>query len=150
MSETTIYNDCTTDCIVKYLKDELNRRNPIPNTLIVNTTRNFDDYNVPTQDYPVLKVYRVRSQYMPSNKRKSTLQLQYGLALPEQYGLLPYLNWVDININKILSFAIHDINIFIEPMSKACEYRTLTTELGIPVYSFLRFSFNTTEGIEGN
>ncbi len=132
--------------IAEYLRDELNRINPIKNTIIVKSIRNYDAFNVPVQDFPLLKVYRQRSSYLPNNKRVSSIQLQYGLVIPDQEMLLPYLNWIDHNINRILSQATYRINIFIQPTSKSCDYRVLLSELGIPVYSFLRFNFTITEG----
>lgn len=143
-----INEDYLTGHLANYLRDELNRRGyseglTVP---IINSYRLYDAFNVPVQDYPLIKVFRTSSQYTASNKRISSLQIHYGLVMPNLEELLPYLNWVDYNINEVLSFALHDINVFIEPTSKRCEYRTLMNELGIPIYSFLRFSFNVTEG----
>jgi hypothetical protein len=144
--EQNILIDKNLEYIVKFLKEELNRINPIPNTIIVKSTRCYDAFNVPFQDFPLLKIYRQRSSYMPSNKRISSLQIQYGLVLPDQERLLPYLNWVDHNINRILSQSLWRINTFIVNSSKNCDYRVLLNELGIPVYSFLRFNLSITEG----
>lgn len=132
--------------IVEYLKDELNRNNPIENTVIVNSTRNYDAFNVPITDFPLLKIYRQRSQYLNNNKRISNLQLQYGLVLPDQEKLMPYLNWIDNQLNLALSQTTWRIDIIIDRNNKSCDYRTLLNELGIPVYSFLRFNFSIIEG----
>lgn len=141
-----ILQDTNLLCLGNYIKDELNRRNTIDNTIIVRTVYNYDAYNIPISDLPVLKLSRQSSFYLPNNKRKSSIELQYGLALPEHERLLPYLNWVDYNINQILSVTTQLKNIFVEETSKRCQYRTLMSEMGIPVYSFLRFSFTITEG----
>jgi hypothetical protein len=143
-----ISEDYLTGHIANYLKRELNRRASeegltVP---IINSYRLYDAFNVPVQDFPLIKVFRTSSQYTVSNKRLSSIQVHYSLVLPNLEVLLPYLNWVDYNINEVLSFALHDITVFIEPTSKRCEYRTLMSELGTPIYSFLRFSFNVTEG----
>lgn len=141
-----ITQDTNLLCLGNYIRDELNTRNTIPDTIIVRSVYNYDAYNVPISNLPVLKLSRQSSFYLPNNKRKSDVELQYGLALPEQEVLLPYLNWIDYNINQILSFVPHKLNIFVEQTNKRCQYRTLMSELGIPVYSFLRFNFTITEG----
>lgn len=144
--EQDILEDKILTELVTYIKDELNRNNPIENTTIVKSTRNYDAFNVPIQDFPLLKIYRQRTQYLNNNKRISNLQLQYGLVIPDQEKLLPYLNWVDNQINKALSQTVWRIDIIIDKNNKNCDYRVLMNELGIPIYSFLRFNFNITEG----
>lgn len=144
--EQNILEDKILTKIVTFIKEDLNRNNPIENTIIVKSTRNYDAFNIPVQDFPLLKIYRQRTQYINNNKRLSSLQLQYGLVLPDQEKLVPYLNWVDNQINKILSQSIWRINVFIDKNNKSCDYRVLLNELGIPIYSFLRFNFNITEG----
>ena len=144
--EQDILEDKVLTKIVTFIKEELNRNNPIDNTIVVKSTRNYDAFNVPIQDFPLLKIYRQRTNYLNNNKRISSIQLQYGLVLPDQERLVPYLNWVDNQINKILSQSIWRIDVFIDKNSKNCDYRVLINELGIPVYSFLRFNFNIVEG----
>lgn len=141
-----ILQDITCNKIAEYLKYKLNAANPLEGLVIVNSTRSYDAFSVPVQDFPLLKVYRNSTQYRPSQVRQSRLTAQYGLILPDQERLLPLLNWVDDQISRALSYIKQDINVFVDQASKSCDYRTLSNELGTPVYSFLRFNFVVTEG----
>lgn len=145
--DNEIINDTTLDIIINYLKNYLNSANPIEYSQpIVKSTRNYDAFNIPVQDFPLLKIYRLKSNYRASNLRISQIQLQYGLILPDLEFLLPRLNWIDFKISEALTYSRELINIFIQPGSKSCDYRTLINEIGTPVYSFLRFNFVINEG----
>ena len=74
-----INEDYLTGHIANYLKRELNRRANEEglNVSIINSYRLYDAFNVPVQDFPLIKVFRTSSQYSVSNKRVSSIQVHY-------------------------------------------------------------------------
>lgn len=142
---SNILVDSTCQTVADYLKEELNRLNPLKdNFTIVKSTRCYDAFNIPLQDFPVLKVYRNATTYPTDNQRGiESLSGQYGLIMPDQERLLPLLAWIDKQIADALRQMHFRINIFNTPDALLrSTYRTVISELGIPVYSFLRFDFS--------
>jgi hypothetical protein len=131
--------------IADYLKEELNRLNPLKEEFtIVKSTRCYDAFNIPLQDFPCLKIYRVSTNYSTPNKRGvASLSGQYGLIMPDQERLLPVLHWIDENLADAFRQLHYRTNTFLVPGSLVrTSYRTVVSELGIPVYAFLRFDFS--------
>jgi hypothetical protein len=131
--------------IADYLKEELNRLNPLKDEFtIVKSTRCYDAFNIPLQDFPCLKIYRISTNYGTQSKRGvASLSGQYGLIMPDQERLLPVLHWIDEQLADAFRQMHYRINTFLVPGSLVrSNYRTLVSELGIPAYSFLRFDFS--------
>lgn len=142
---TNILVDYPCQTIADFLKEELNRNNPLKEEFtVVKSTRCYDAFNIPLQDFPVLKIFRTSTTYATANKRGvAALSGQYGLVLPDQERLLPVLHWIDEQIADAFRQTHYRINTFLVPGSLVrSNYRTIISELGIPVYSFLRFDFN--------
>ncbi len=131
--------DTTLEKIAKQLMDELNAA--YPKQKVVQSYRTYDAYNVPTSDYPLLKVYRVMDTFgAETTKRTSRAVISYSLVLPDQEHLAPIMSWVSFQINKALLGSTFRFCVFHEKAGNTAEYRIMLNEVGNPVYSFLRFN----------
>lgn len=141
-----ILDDYTTRRLAEYIRDNLNIANPILNTIIVNSIRNYDAFNIPIQDYPLLKVSRLRTNHRISDKVISTIAVDYLLALPDLDKLAGYVKWIDFKTNELLSFVVHELDIHVDKQSRNSDYRITLTELQPVILRVLRITFNITEG----
>jgi uncharacterized protein YqfB (UPF0267 family) len=62
---------------------------------LVKTTRNWDDPNVPLNDHPVLKVYRLEDNFNVAHIRiLTTVMIKYEIIIDKTYKTVPLLNLV--------------------------------------------------------
>lgn len=141
-----ILDDYVTRRLAEHIRDNLNATNPIPNTIIVNGIRNYDAFNIPIQDYPLLKVSRLRTNHRISDKVISTIAVDFLVALPELDILAGYVKWLDFKTNELLAFVVHELDIHIDKSSRNSDYRITLTELQPVILRILRITFNITEG----
>lgn len=146
--------DETTDYIAKYLFEFINKdyfsyieANPTIRQslgdIAIRTYRTYDAYGVANQEFPLLKVYRVSDSWKPGKLiRSSSISISYSLVLPQQDKLMPLLNWVSFEINKHLLNTSCQVKI--DPGVRV-QYRTMISEVGQAIYSFLRADINITD-----
>lgn len=109
----------------------------------VRTYRTYDAYDPPNTGFPLLKVYRVNDMWKPGKlTRTSNVSISYSLVVPQQDKLMPFLNWVSYQINKLLLSPTCPVKI--EPGVRV-QYRTMINEVGQNIYSFLRADITITD-----
>jgi hypothetical protein len=109
----------------------------------VRTYRTYDAYDPSTTAFPLLKVYRVNDVWKPGKLiRTSNVSISYSLVVPQQDKLMPFLNWVSFQINKLLLTS--SCRVKVEPGVRV-QYRTMINENGQNVYSFLRADITITD-----
>jgi hypothetical protein len=157
-NEPNIFFDEPCHKIATYLRERLNesvvRSNTLPaildcaNTekplpkdfIIVNGIRSYRERNIPTMEYPVLKVYR-SSDLFKSNTttRETSAVVTYSLLMPNNLILLPILQWISWEINYYLLDSYARIGVFTSEIGRRTEY---ITEAGPPSFEHLNFYFN--------
>lgn len=109
----------------------------------VRTYDTYDSYHSSTTAFPLLKVYRVNDVWKPGKlNRTSNVSISYSLVVPQQNKLMPFLNWVSFQINKLL--LTPSCQVKIEPGIRV-QYRTMINEVGQNIYSFLRADITITD-----
>lgn len=109
----------------------------------VRTYETYDTYQSPTTAFPLLKVYRVNDIWKPGKlTRTSNVSISYSLVVPKQDKIMPLLNWVSFQINKLL--LTPSCLVKIEPGIRV-QYRTMINEVGQNIYSFLRADITITD-----
>lgn len=82
----------------------------------VNTLQVGDIPLTASNEFPILKIYRISSNWKRDNsKRESYIGIQYALNLPVLIYLPGFLNWVDVYLNKAIQeweFSDRRINSF--------------------------------------
>lgn len=159
-NEPNIFFDEPCYKIASYLRDRLNesviRSNTLPALLdcastakplpkdfvIVNGIRSYKERNIPTMEYPALKVYRTADMFR-NNKtiRESNAIVTYSLLMPHNQILLPILQWVSWEINYYLLDSYTKIGVFTSEIGRRSEY---ITEAGPPSFEHLNFYFTIT------
>ncbi len=135
----TPFVDTTLEKIAVHVMNQLNLA--YPQQKVVQSYRTYDAYNVPTSDYPLIKVFRVTDTFKKgTTSRSSRAVISYSLVLPDQEHLAPIMSWVSFQINKALLNSEWRVCVFHEEAGDTAEYRIMLNEVGNPVYSFLRFN----------
>jgi len=145
-TNNNILDDCITRTIGEYIKDNLNVANPIANTIIINSIRNYDAFNVPVQDYPLLKVSRIRSSHITNDRVTSNIALDFCVLLADLEKIAAYTKWIDFRTNELLAYIVHERNIFVHKGSRNSDYRITMVELQPVILRILRITFNIHEG----
>lgn len=159
-NEPNLFYDEPCFKLANYLKDRLNnaviRSNtlpaildcagnevPLPNDfIIVNGIRSFREKNIPTMEYPVLRVYRISDNFKNNTTtRISNAVVSYSLIMPNNLILLPILQWVSYEINYYLLDSYTRTGIMISEVGRRAEY---ITEAGPPSFEHLNFYFTMT------
>ena len=111
--------------------------------IAVRSYKTYDAYEPSTTAFPLLKVYRVNDVWKPGKlTRNSNVSISYSLVVPQQDKLMPFLNWVSFQINKLL--LTPSCKVKIEPGVRV-QYRTMMNEVGQNIYSFLRADITITD-----
>lgn len=147
LPNTDPFTDRTCTHLAEYLRDWLNAKHP--QELIVKSVRAYDAFNVPYQEYPLLKVYRMSKEgtINRNTKTRSQIAISYILVLPDLEQLTPVLNWVgDQIMDALAAYRIdHEgCSPKIEP-SLRIDFRTMLNELTQRVHPFLRVSLSLEE-----
>jgi hypothetical protein len=159
-SEPNIFFDEPCHKLAVYLKQRLNesviRSNTLPAILdcagneipispdftVVNGIRSYRERNVPTMEYPVLKVYRTSDMFKSrTTLRESSAVVSYSLLMPNNLILLPILQWVSWEINYYLLDSYVRTGVFTSEIGRRSEY---ITEAGPPAFEHLNFYFTMT------
>ncbi len=99
--------DVQCDKIANYLQEKLNTLSTENYKFkIVKSIRNWNDENVPINDFPCLKVYREQDLYsQESYKVTSQITIQYGVVITANYKYTPALNQIGKYIHTLLTIA---------------------------------------------
>ncbi len=103
--------------------------------------RDYDAFNVPNMEFPLLKIYRTQDFYKQTTVRTSPIVAAYCLILPSQEDLQSSLAWVSKTMSKLLLDSLPRFCTFTDNREIRVEYRTLLSEIGIPAYAFVRAYF---------
>jgi hypothetical protein len=146
--------DETVDYIAKYLYEYINKdysnyieANPgvqkILGDVAIRTYRTCDTYQVSTPEFPLLKVYRTNDSWRDDKLlRTSNISITYSLLVPQQERLMPLLNWVSYEIQKLLLTPSCKVKI---DGGVRTQYRTMISEIGQNMFSFLRADISITD-----
>ena len=152
--EITPYKDEAISYIAEYLFEYINKEfrtfieaNPGLRSslgdIAVRTYETYDAYHSSTTAFPLLKVYRVNDNWKPGKlNRTSNVSISYSLVVPKQDKIMPLLNWVSYQINKLLLTSSCQVKV--EPGIRV-QYRTMINEVGQNIYSFLRADITITD-----
>lgn len=134
--------DTQCDTIAVYLQDKLNTlviENY--NFKVVKSIRNWNDENVPINDFPCLKVYREQDIFtQQSYKVTSQLVAQYGVVISANYKYTPALNQIGKYIHTLLN-VISDYEDFIVISPKNTPMGSLTVSRGQNDYIYGWYSY---------
>lgn len=97
--------DTQCDKIANYLQTQLNTlTSENYKYKVVKSIRNWNDENVPINDFPCLKVYRDQDIYAQNSyKVTSQLTIQYGVVITANYKYTPALNQIGKYIHTLLA-----------------------------------------------
>ena len=106
--------------------------------------RSYDAFDVPLNEFPLLKVFRVADNFKPrSDKSVVSLRCSYCLAYPDLDKLNTMMSWAAKIINLLLINCLdNELDIISPPGGYSASYQTFMGQNGQPVYAFLSFSFN--------
>ncbi len=147
---TPIYTDPPLETLATYLRNWLNaeftRQYPTVGQAIVKSYRTYDAFNVPYDQYPLLKVYRMFEDCsLEDEKDDVTIVVSYSLVYPELERLSPLIVWVRKEIGNALKTRriTHRTcqPVLTSPRYRA-EYRTMLNELTQKVHGFLRITLS--------
>jgi len=135
-----------------FLNDEFKKEievsnNEIPSdTIVVRSVKNYDAFNIPLSEFPLLKVYKNRDVYKKGTFfRTSEGTITYAVSYP-QLDLLPnLLDWVSYKINSgLMHYAEIEQELLPNPnnVGYTAEYLLSLNEQTSVVYPFLRFNIN--------
>lgn len=110
--------------------------------IIVKSIAAYDKYQVPMDQYPLLKVYRISDQYYAGTAlRRSSMNAAYCLVLPDQEQLAGITSVIGDEIVSTLTKDLYKETQILISDEPRVEYRTLLSEIGQPVYAFIRVYF---------
>lgn len=147
---TTPYADPAMEKFARYLMDWLNteftRAYPDAKQAIVKSYRTVDAFNVPYDQYPLLKCYRMFEDCsLDDEKDNVTGVISYGLVYPELERLQPLVVWVRKEIGHALKAWRLTHRACVPVLNQTryrAEYRTMLNELTNKVHGFLRITIN--------
>lgn len=103
----------------------------------------YDTYNAPTTAFPLLKVYRTSDNWKQGKTlRNSNITIMYALVVPEQEKLMPLLNWVSYQLQRLLLTPSCKVKI---DSGLNVQYRTGMNENGQNIHSFIRADLSITD-----
>lgn len=145
MSDEKPFVDPACQRLANYLYQHLNAA--YPEQTIVQSVRYYDAFNVPANDYPLLKVYRLQDRgSIQQNDAQCSAVISYGLILPDMDKLAPIMAWMRKRMRLYLAaFTIECPGFPRLADEYSAEYRTMLNELTNKVYMFLRFNLTFTD-----
>ena len=131
----------------QFVKETEASNNTIPeNTIIIRSVRNYDAFNVPLSEFPLLKVYKNRDVFRKGTFfRTSQGAITYAVSYPQLEILPNLLDWVAYQINAgLLNYAKIEEDLLPMPNNESysAEYLLSLNELTQTAFPFLRFNIN--------
>jgi hypothetical protein len=115
---------------------------------IVNGIRDYDTYNVPLTEFPLLKVFRISDTFKPDNAKKvSTIKIEYCLSYPTQENLSSICNNINKYIHHIINSLETHLNLSIMKNDRQSLYKIVSGGNAQTVYCVVEYVFSIIEGI---
>lgn len=144
---TQLFVDETCDKIVNLLKEKINKESfETKGINLVIGTRSFDDFNVPLNEYPLLKVFRTMDVFTAEKDLViSNIVVRYCLSYPDLNSLAPLCNYVAQLIHYFLNDLQSSLNIELIRNERRAEYLAINNTQSNAVYYFLSYYFSIKE-----
>lgn len=115
---------------------------------LVNGIRDFDTYNVPLTEFPLLKVYRVTDIFKPDIAKKiSIIKIEYCLSYPNQENLSSVCNNINKYIHHVINSLETQINLSIIKSERQSAYKIVGGSNSQSVFGVVEYVFSIIEGI---
>jgi hypothetical protein len=115
---------------------------------IVNGIRDYDTFNVPLTEFPLLKVFRISDTFKPDNaKKNSTIKIEYCLSYPTQENLSSICNNINKYIHHIINSLESHLNLSIMKTDRQSLYKIVSSGNTQTVYCVVEYVFSIIEGI---
>ena len=115
---------------------------------LVNGIRDFDTYNVPLTEFPLLKVFRISDSFKPDTAKKiSTIKIEYCLSYPNQENLSSVCNNINRYIHHIINSLESQINLSIIKNDRQSVYKIVGGANSQSVFGVVEYVFSIIEGI---
>lgn len=136
--------DKTCDDIANYLGKKFNLITKEKyKFLFIKSTRNWNDKNVPLNDYPVLKVYRSGDKYRIRNyKVFSNITIEYVFALKQDARYVPFLNYFGKILHSLMGGIEEILNITISPLGEITGNIEILNEKSGNVFGIYTYNFS--------
>lgn len=150
MADTKLFfEDDIVRKILLILKDRLNYYGQKDFKInLVNGIRDFDTYNVPLTEFPLLKVFRISDSFKPDTAKKiSTIKIEYCLSYPNQENLSSVCNNINKYIHHIINSLESQINLSIIKNDRLSAYKIVGGANSQSVFGVVEYVFSIIEGI---
>ena len=150
MADTKVFfEDDIVRKILLILKDRLNYYGQKDFRInLVNGIRDFDTYNVPLTEFPLLKVYRTSDIFKPDTAKKiSTIKIEYCLSYPNQENLSSVCNNINKYIHHVINSLESQINLSIIKNDRQSVYKIVGGANSQSVFGVVEYVFSIIEGI---
>lgn len=150
MADTKVFfEDDLVRKILLILKDRLNYYGQKDFRInLVNGIRDFDTYNVPLTEFPLLKVFRTSDIFKPDTAKKiSTIKIEYCLSYPNQENLSSVCNNINRYIHHIINSLESQINLSIIKNDRQSAYKIVGGANSQSVFGVVEYVFSIIEGI---
>lgn len=114
--ESIEFQDKTLVRLANHLKESINEwSSSTIGKNLVNTVKYYDATNIGRQECPVLKVFRINSEYGNNNKRRSTIAISYVMTMPEMDKIATYTDFLSRFIQLSTQELLTKINVRVDP-----------------------------------
>jgi hypothetical protein len=115
---------------------------------LVNTVKYYDATNVGRHEYPVLKVFRISSDFGDNNKRRSTIGISYVVSMPEMDKIATYTDFLSRFIQVSTQNLLTKINVRVDPrMRVRHDYRLFVGENTQQIFPCLNIYITIIENV---
>jgi hypothetical protein len=132
--------------LANYIKTEVNiiaqaRYNFKSNNPIIKTYYLYDGFNIPLQDFPVLKVYRqIDTITAETYKSESNIMISYSVVIPKQERIVGQCYIVGRIIHEVCNNLLAKKGIdVINQVRRRIEYRTTINEINQAVIGIITY-----------
>ena len=149
MPINNIFSDPVILKILYFLRDRLNDLGQEYHKInLVKGVRDYDSFNVPLTEFPLLKVYRVSDSFVPNcNKVISFVKVDYCLSYPQNENLSSVCNNITKYIHRVINRLDTEINLTVDKgASRQGGYQILSNSNSQSVYAVISYTFTITEG----
>ena len=146
---TNLFEDPVITCITDFLKEQLNiYGQEIAQLDLVNGTRTYQSFNVGLHEFPLLRVYRVREDFVPEcNKSESFINVDYCLSYPENENLSSVVNVITKYIHRLINRLESQINLGVnQRRTRSVGYKIIGGANSQPIYAVITYTFSIIEG----
>lgn len=138
--------------LYSFLTEQFDKEKEVSNgeipqdTIIVRSIRNYDAFNVPLSEFPVLKVYKNRDIYRKGTFfRTSQGAITYSVSYPQLEVLPNLLDWVSYQINAgLIHYDKIEEDLLPMPNNEpySAEHLLTLQEQTQTAFPFIRFNVN--------